>query len=124
MINIHFSIKTKQGKNLELLQTMGSIIVDLHKIKGCINIDFQQDSKNKDQFYVKLDLQSKQLLKAMVNTEEYGIFEGAMKVLCQNPLVEINDVEHTAIRIEANNQNRGNVYERLRLELKWWQSNK
>ena len=54
----------------------------------------------------------------MVNTEEYGIFEGAMKVLCQNPIVEINDVEHTAIKIEDNNQNRGNVYERLKLELK------
>ncbi len=118
MISIHFSLKTKPGKNLELLQTMGSIIVDLHKVKGCINIDFQQDSKNKDQFYVKLDLQSKQLLKAMLNTEEYGIFEGAMKVLCQNPIVEINDVEHTAIKIEDNNQKRGNVYERLRLELK------
>ena len=57
---------------------MGSIIVDLHKVKGCINIDFQQDSKNKDQFYVKLDLQSKQLLKAMLNTEEYGNFEGSI----------------------------------------------
>jgi len=55
----------------------------------------------------------------MLNTEEYGIFEGAMKVLCQNPIVEIHDVEHTAMKIEYNNnQNRGNVYERLRLELK------
>ena len=91
MISIHFSFITKRGKNLELLQTMGSIIVDLHKVKGCTNIDFQQDSKNQDQFFVKLDLQSKQLLKAMLNTEEYGIFEGAIvKPLSSRKLAKYN----------------------------------
>ena len=118
MIRIYFSFETKPGKNLEFLQTMGSIIIDLHKVKGCVNIDFQQHDQDKDQFYLRIDWQNGKLIKGLLQSKEYNIFEGAMKVLCQNPIVEINDVEHTAIKIEDNNQNRGNVYERLRLELK------
>jgi quinol monooxygenase YgiN len=118
MTRIYFSFKTKPDKNLEFLQAMGSIIIDLHKVKGCVNIDFQQHDQDKDQFYLRIDWQNGKLIKGLLQSKEYNIFEGAMKVLCQNPIVEINDVEHTAIKIEDNNQNRGNVYERLRLELK------
>ena len=118
MISIYFSFETKPGKNLEFLQTMGSIIIDLHKVKGCVNIDFQQHDQDKDQFYFSLDWQNSKLIKGLLQSKEYNIFEGAMKVLCQNPIVEINDVEHKTIKIEDNNQNRCNVYERLKLELK------
>ncbi len=102
--------------NLEFLQTVGSIIVDLHKVKGCIHIDLQQDSKNKDQFYFRLDWQSNQLLKAMLDSEEYGILEGAMKVLCQSPLVEITGVETKKIKIEEDVPESNNIYERIKLE--------
>lgn len=101
---------------LEFLQTMGSIIVDLHKVNGCMNIDFQQDSQADDQFFVRLDWQSNQLLKAMLNTEEYGILEGAMKVLCEMPLVEISGVETKSITMEGSDLKGINLYERIRLE--------
>ena len=51
MISINFVLKAKPRMNLELLQVMGSIMVNLHKIDGCLNIDFKQDKLNKDQFY-------------------------------------------------------------------------
>ena len=102
--------------NLEFLQTMGSIIVDLHKVKGCIHIDFQQDSQNKDQFYFRLDWQSNKLLKAMLNSEEYGILEGAMKVLCLEPLVEITGVETKKIKLDEDGPESNNIYERIKLE--------
>ena len=97
MIRLHFNFKTKPGMKLEFLQTIGSIIVDLHKVEGCINIDFQQDSQVNDHFYIRLDWQSNQLLKAMLHTTEYGILEGALKVTCQKPLVEISGVETKSI---------------------------
>jgi len=40
MVYIIFEIKTKPGMNLEFLQSIGSIIVDLRKVKDCIGIDF------------------------------------------------------------------------------------
>jgi quinol monooxygenase YgiN len=116
MISLLYSFKTKPGMNLEFLQTAGSIIVDMHKVKGCVHIDFQQDSKDKDQFYFRLDWQSNQLLKAMLASKEYGILEGAMKVLCHEPLVEITGVETKKIKIEENSPERNNIYERIKLE--------
>ena len=101
---------------LEFLQTMGSIIVDLHKVNGCMNIDFQQDSQADDQFFVRRDWQSNQLLKAMLSTEEYGILEGAMKVLCEMPLVEISGVENKSITMEGSDLKGINLYERIKLE--------
>ena len=116
MISLHFSFKSKPGMKLEFLQTMGSIIVDLHKIEGCINIDFQQDSQVIDQFYIRLDWQSSQLLKAMLNTKEYSILEGAMKVLCEKPLVEISGVETKSITMVGSDTREINLYERIKLE--------
>ena len=101
---------------LEFLQTMGTIIVDLHKVEGCINIDFQQDSKVNDQFYIRLDWQSNQLLKAMLHATEYGILEGALKVLCQEPLVEIIGVKTKSITMEDSDLRGINIYERIKLE--------
>jgi len=117
MISIQFSFKTKPGMNLEFLQTMGSIIIELHKIKGCVNIDFKQHDQDKDQFNFRLDWQNAKLIKELVRSKEYNIFEGAMKVLCHAPIVEINDVVNKTIKIEDNNQKRDNLYERIKFEL-------
>ena len=102
--------------NLEFLQTMGSIIVDLHKAKGCKQIDFQQDTQNKDQFYFRLDWQNSKLFKELLKTEEFHILEGAMKVLCQSPTVEITGVETKKIKIEESSQESNSIYERIKLE--------
>ena len=118
MTSIHFSFKTKPGRNLEFLQTMGSIIVDLQKVNGCMNLDFQQDRQADDQFYVRLDWQSSQLLEAMLNTKEYSILEGAMKVLCEKPLVEISGVKTKSITMENSDLRGINIYERIKLEFK------
>ena len=118
MTSIHFSFKTKPGMKLEFLQTMGTIIVDLHKVEGCINIDFQQDAQVNDQFYIRLDWQSNQLLKAMLHATEYGILEGALKVLCQEPFVEIIGVETKSITMEDSDLRGINIYERIKLEFK------
>ena len=118
MTSIHFSFKTKPGMKLEFLQTMGTIIVDLHKVEGCINIDFQQDAQVNDQFYIRLDWQSNQLLEAMLNTKEYSILEGAMKVLCEKPLVEISGVKTKSITMENSDLRGINIYERIKLEFK------
>lgn len=102
--------------NFEFLQSVGSIIVVMHKVKGCMHIDFQQDSKDKDQFYFRLDWQSNQLFKSMLNSEEYGILEGALKVLCQEPLVEITGVDTKRIKIDEDDPDRNNIFDRIKLE--------
>ena len=116
MITIQFSFKTKPGMKLEFLQTIGSIMIDLHKVNGCINIDLQQDDQKKDQFYFRLDWQNSKLFKELFKTEEYNILEGAMKVLCQLPLVEISGVETKKIKIEKCDLKSNNIRERIKQE--------
>ena len=116
MINIQFSFKTKPGMKLEFLQTIGSIMIDLHKVEGCINIDLQQDDQEKDQFYFRLDWQTRKYIKTLLRSKEYDILEGALKVLCQDPLVEICDVEKRTIKVEEYDLKGVYLYERIKYE--------
>lgn len=116
MIIINFTLKTNTGKNLEFLQTIGSIIVDLHKAKGCINIDLQQENDVKEQFSLKLNWENKELLMALFNNSEFEIFQGAIQVLCEPPLITIYDGQKTIIIDSKKNRN-NNFIEQLRIEL-------
>ncbi len=82
---------TKSGKNLEFMQTIGSIIVDLRRVKGCIGVDLQQDDQYKDQFNLEIDLQNGEDLQSLLGSKEFDFFQGAVKVLCTPPIIEIND---------------------------------
>lgn len=116
MIIINFTLKTNTGKNLEFLQTIGSIIVDLHKANGCINIDLQQDDDVKEQFSLKLNWENKEQLMALFDYKEFEIFLGAIQVLCQPPLINIYD-GHKTIIIGSKKSRNNNLIELLRIEL-------
>ncbi len=69
------TLKTKPRMNLELMQTMGSMIVKIQNIEECLNIGFKQDERNENQFYFRMDWQNKKFLKSLVNNNEFSIFE-------------------------------------------------
>jgi len=89
MLSVIFNLKTNTGKNLEFLQTIGSIIIDIRKIEGCKSIDFKQNDNFKGQFYLQLNIESKNLMMVLLDTNEFGIFQGAIQVLCEPPIIEI-----------------------------------
>ncbi len=91
MVSIVLSFKTKSGKNLEFMQTIGSIIVDIRRIKGCTGVDLQQDDQYKDQFHLGIDLQNGEYIQSLLGSKEFDFFQGAVKVLCSPPIIEIND---------------------------------
>ena len=72
------------------MQSIGSIIVNLRKVEGCIGIDFQKDDKDNNRFLLQLDLENYGLIKTLLNNRNYNIFQGALEVLCEMPIVEIN----------------------------------
>ncbi|MCK5467705.1 MAG: antibiotic biosynthesis monooxygenase [Cyclobacteriaceae bacterium] len=89
MISLIFNFKTKSNENLEFLQSIGSIIVDLRKVKGCMGIDLQQDDRDKNQFSLRLDWQNRKLITELLERTEYEFLEGAIRVLCEAPTIEI-----------------------------------
>ena len=103
MISINFILKTKPGMNLELLQAMGSIIVNLHVVEGCVNIDFKQDKLDKNQFYFRMDWQNNIFFKSLLISSEFSILEGSIDVLCYNPTVEIISNDGSVLRIIKKN---------------------
>jgi quinol monooxygenase YgiN len=103
MVRINFILKTKPRMNLELLQVMGSIIVNLHRVDGCVNIDFKQDKLDKNQFYFRLDWQNNIFFKSLLNSNEFSVFEGSVAVLCYNPTVEIISNNNSVLRIIEKN---------------------
>ena len=103
MISIKYILKAKPGKNLELLQVMGSNIVNMQRVEGCLNIDFEQDNLDKDQFVFRMDWQNNNLFKSLLNSNEFNIFAGSIHVLCENPTIEFIGKDNRVIRIIEKN---------------------
>lgn len=103
MISIKYILKAKPGKNLELLQVMGSNIVNMQRVEGCLNIDFKQDNLDKDQFVFGMDWQNNNFFKSLLNSNEFNVFEGSINVLCHNPMVEFIGKDNRVIRIIKEN---------------------
>jgi hypothetical protein len=84
------------------MQSIGSIIVNLRKVKGCIGIDLQQDERDKDQFKLRLDWQNRNLLTELLERMEYEFLEGAIRVLCEKLTINIANEQQTIIDIPMN----------------------
>ena len=89
MVKIIFNLVTKPGMNLEFLQSIGSIIIELRNVKGCIGTDFKQDHNDKDRFSLLLNGDNRKFIEKLLTSKEYNFLEGAIKVLCENPTVEV-----------------------------------
>ena len=116
MVSVTFNLKTNTGKNLEFLQTIGSIIIGLRKVEGCKNIDLQQDDKIKEQFSLQLNWQNKKRLMALIDSSEFEIFQGGIQVLCEPPLINIYD-GHNTISKDAKKNRNNNFIEQIRIKL-------
>ena len=103
MISIIYKLKTKPGMNLELLQVVGSIIVNMQKLEGCLNIDFKQNKLDKREFYFRMDWQNKIFFNTLLNSNEFSLFEGSIDVLCYYPAVEIISNDDRVLRIIKKN---------------------
>lgn len=97
MISLIFNLKTKSNENLEFMQSIGSIIINLRKVKGCMGIDLQQDDRDKNQFTLRLDWQNRKLITELLERTEYEFLEGAIRVLCEAPTIEIINGHKTII---------------------------
>jgi len=82
------------------MQAIGSIMVNLRKLKGCINIDFQRDDHDEDQFCLRLNWQNGESVRSLFVSKEFDVFQGAIQVLCIPPTVEI-DARKKLIKIET-----------------------
>jgi len=117
MVRLTFNLKTYAGKNLEFLQIIGSIIIDLRKIKGCKSIDIKQSDTIKKEFYLQLNWQNKNLMLALLDKDEFEFFQGAIQVLCEPPIIEIREGE-MVLNLDSGKTRNVNLSEQIISELR------
>ena len=117
MISLIFNFKTSSNKNLEFLQSIGSIIIDLRKVEGCIGIDLQQDDRDKNQFSLRLDWQNQKLVTELLESSEFEYLEGAIRVLCEAPTIEILN-GHRIIITDIQKNKKTSIKKQILSELK------
>jgi len=99
------------------MQAIGSIIVDLRKVKGCIGIDFQHADEDPDKFRLQFDLDNYSSINPVLKNESYNFLQGALEVLCETPIVEIsNGIE--PIKIDIKKKGNINIKNQIMFELK------
>jgi len=117
MVSIIFNFKTRPNKNLEFMQAIGSIIVDLRKVKDCIGIDFQQADEDSDRFRFQFDMLNYGSINPLLKNENYNFLQGALEVLCEAPIVEIsNGIE--LIKIDIKKKRNISIKDQIMFELK------
>lgn len=99
------------------MQSIGSIMIDLRKVKGCLGIDLQESASGKDQFTLRLDWQNLELIIELLLRKEYDFLEGAIIVLCEAPTIEIINGNKTVITGVENNR-KTSIKEQILSELK------
>lgn len=99
------------------MQSIGSIIIDLRKVKGCMGIDLQQDDRDKNQFTLRLDWQNRTFIEELLERTEYEFLEGAIRVLCEAPTIEIIN-GHKTIITDMDKNRKTSIKKQILSELK------
>jgi hypothetical protein len=116
MVSINFHLEIKPGMNLEFMQSIGSIIIEIRKLEGCIGIDFKQDPHDKDRFSLQLNGKNRKFIERLIESAEYNFLEGAITVLCKIPTIEINNGNKT-IRVDPDKKGDISLKKRILSEL-------
>jgi len=116
MVSINFHLEIKPGMNLEFMQSIGSIIIEIRKLEGCIGIDFKQDPHDKDRFSLQLNGNYQKFIKKLLDSAEYNFLEGAITVLCKPPTVEVT-IENRIMRSDPEKNGNTSLKKRIMSKL-------
>jgi hypothetical protein len=103
MVNIIFQLEVKPGKKLEFMQSIGSLIIELRRLEGCIGIDIKQDPNDEVRFSLALSGDKQKFIQKLLSSAEYNFLEGAIRVLCNTPTIEVT-IGNKTTRIEPDKQ--------------------
>ena len=56
-----------------------------------MGVDLQQDEVHKDQFNLGIEVQNSEHIQSLLSSKEFDYYQGAVKVLCTPPIIEIKD---------------------------------
>ena len=96
MIKLNIDVKTHLQKNNEFLQALDQLLVDLRKEEGNLKYGYQQSKDDSTKIQLWAEWQTWENLEKHLRGEYFTILLGAIRVLCEEPLVKIDNVSETS----------------------------
>ncbi len=91
MIKMVINAKARPHKLKEVLQTLDSLMAELRKEKGNLSYQYQQDNRDNNTIHIQAEWQSWEKLENHFRGNFFVVLLGAIRVLCEEPEVEIDD---------------------------------
>ena len=91
MIKITINVKARAHKLKEFLQTLDGLIVELRKEKGNLSYQYQQNNPDKNAIHIQAEWQGWDTLESHFRGNFFAVLLGAIRVLCEEPDVKIED---------------------------------
>jgi len=90
------------------MQAIGSIIVDLRNVKGCIGIDLKQNNQDSNLMSLRVNWQTEKVVIELLESSQYEFLEGAINVLCEMLSIRITKDQKTIIADMPTNKKTNN----------------
>jgi quinol monooxygenase YgiN len=97
MIQTIIKIRARPEKRKELLQTAQALKVYTKKERGCLGYDVYQDPEDENTILFIGEWKSPNDLKLYMNSERFGVFVGANRVLAGHPEISLNTISHREV---------------------------
>jgi quinol monooxygenase YgiN len=91
MIKLHIDLKTRPQKLPEFLQTLDKLLVELHREEGNLMYKYQQSEEDVTKVHLEAEWQNWENLENHLKGSFFSILLGAIRVLCETPVVKIED---------------------------------
>jgi quinol monooxygenase YgiN len=91
MIKLNIDVKTHLQKNAEFLQTLDQLLGDLRREEGNLEYGYQQSEDDLTKIRLWAEWQTWENLERHLKGEYFTILLGAIRVLCEEPVVKIDN---------------------------------
>ncbi|MHB8808424.1 MAG: putative quinol monooxygenase [Desulfobulbaceae bacterium] len=88
MIIARVKLKGREGKRLEIMQTLQGITDQVRQCKGCVGVNCSQDLNDQNIFYTMQEWRTRQELDDHLNSKLFAALLGIQSILAEPPQIE------------------------------------
>ena len=91
MIELNIDLKTRPQKRVEFLKTLDQLLSDLRREEGSLQYRYRQNDDDITQIHLHAEWQTWENLENHLRGDFFSILMGAIRVLCEKPVVRIDN---------------------------------
>ena len=96
MIETTIKMTVPADKRKEVLQTIKAILGPIRRERGCISCNCYVDVENEQFLFLEEEWKSGEDLENHLRSEQFGVLNGAMRLLLVEPDIRFNTIASTA----------------------------